>query len=99
MHYLLLYDVVDGFVQARTPHRDAHLALAESARERGDLVLAGAIGDPVDGAALVFQTEDRMVVEEFAERDPYVQAGLVKAWKVKPWQVVVGGTATRASTR
>jgi uncharacterized protein YciI len=29
-------------------------------------------------------------VERFAEQDPYVVHGLVTAWTVRPWNVVVG---------
>ena len=47
--------------------------------------------EPVDGAALVFKTDDRSVPEGFAENDPYVKQGLVKSWKVRQWAVVIGG--------
>jgi uncharacterized protein YciI len=53
--------------------------------------MAGALTDPVDGAALVFTTEDRSVAERFAEKDPYVKRGLVKEWRVRKWNVVIGG--------
>jgi uncharacterized protein YciI len=29
-------------------------------------------------------------VERFAEDDPYVRAGLVKSWKVRKWNAVIG---------
>jgi uncharacterized protein len=100
MYYLLLYDVVDGFVDRRTPHRQAHLQLAREAHERGELILAGAFADPADGAALLFQAHDRSVVERFAASDPYVTAGLVEAWRVRTWTVVIGGNvAGRADER
>ncbi len=91
MYFMLLYDVVENFVERRAVFREAHLKLVHAAHERGELILAGALGDPVDGAALVFQTEDRSVAERFAENDPYVKGGLVKAWKVRKWNLVVGG--------
>lgn len=91
MYYLLLYDVVDDYLERRAPLRDAHLALAREAHARGDLQMAGAFADPADGAALVFTTKDRSVAERFAERDPYVKAGLVTRWRVREWSVVVGG--------
>lgn len=91
MYYVLLYDVVDNFIERRAVFREAHLKLIREAHERGDLWLAGALADPVDGAALVFTTEDRSVAERFAQDDPYVKGGLVKQWKVRKWNVVVGG--------
>ena len=90
MYYALLYDAVDGFIERRTPFRSDHLRLAREAHERGELLMAGALADPVDGALLVFSTEDKTIVASFAEADPYVINGLIKAWRVREWTVVVG---------
>ena len=90
MYYLLLYDVVDDYVERRAQFREAHLKLAREALERGELVMAGALWEPVDGAALLFRDEDRSVAERFAEADPYVRNGLVTHWRVRRWDVVVG---------
>ena len=92
-HFALMYDVVDGFIDKRTPYRPAHLALVRDAHARGELMLAGALGDPPDGALLVFRAESAEVVERFAGADPYVTNGLVKSWRVRPWTVVVGAAA------
>ena len=89
-YYLLLYEVVDDYVARRPPLREVHLRLARAAHERGELLLAGAFADPVDGAALLFTTEDRAVVERFAREDPYVREGLISAWSIHRWNVVVG---------
>ncbi len=91
MYYLLLYGVVDNFTERRAAFREAHLKLAREAHERGELLMAGALADPVDGAALVFTTDDRSVAERFARNDPYVKEGLVQDWKVRRWNVVIGG--------
>jgi uncharacterized protein YciI len=48
MHYLLIYDVVPDYVERRAPLRAEHLALARAAVERGELVLGGALADPVE---------------------------------------------------
>ena len=92
-HFALMYDVVDGFIDKRTPLRPAHLALVRDAHARGELMLAGALGDPPDGALLVFRADSAEVVERFASADPYVTNGLVKRWRVRPWTVVVGAAA------
>ena len=91
MYYILLYDLVDDYIERRAPLRDAHLGLAREAHERGELLLAGAFADPIDGAALVFTTEDRAVVERFVANDPYVKSGLVTEWRIRRWNVVIGG--------
>jgi uncharacterized protein YciI len=64
--------------------------LAEAAHRRGELLLAGALEEPSDRALLVFRAADPSVVRAFADRDPYVRAGLVTRWEVRPWRVVIG---------
>jgi hypothetical protein len=90
VYWLLLYDLVDDYLERRVPLRESHLALARAAHEQGRLLLAGALADPVDGAVLVFRTDDVAVVEDFARNDPYVKEGLVASWKVRAWTVVIG---------
>jgi uncharacterized protein YciI len=87
-YFALFYDVVEGFPERRTPFRPEHLRLVSEAHARGELVLAGALTDPIDGALLVFRADDRRVAEEFARRDPYVLNGLVTRWRVRGWNVV-----------
>ena len=93
MHYLLFYDVVPDYVSRRGQFRDAHLKLARQAYERGELVLAGALADPVDGAVLIFRGRDAQAAEAFARADPYVASGLVTKWRVRQWTTVVGDGA------
>ena len=90
MYLVLEYDLVDDYLDRRPEFREEHLGLARAAHERGDLVLAGALTDPADRALLVWSTQDRAVVEAFAAGDPYVRNGLVKEWRVRDWNVVVG---------
>ncbi|CAG9196222.1 YciI-like protein [Burkholderia vietnamiensis] len=90
MHYQLIYELVDDYLSRREQYRAEHLALARAATERGELVLAGALQDPADQAVLVFEGDSPDVAESFARADPYVQNGLVKSWRVRPWRVVVG---------
>jgi uncharacterized protein len=94
MHYILFYDVVDDFVARRAPFRGAHLELARRAYERGELVLAGALADPVDGAVIVFHGPSPEIAEAFARTDPYVRNGLVTRWRVRKWPAVVGEGAS-----
>lgn len=94
MHYLLFYDVVPDYVARRMPWRGEHLRLASEAHGRGELLLGGALADPVDGAVLLFQGDSPAVVEQFVRADPYVRNGLVRAWRIRPWTVVVGQGAT-----
>lgn len=91
MHYLLRYDYVPDILVRREPHRPAHLAALRGLHERGIVTHAGAAGDPVDHAVIVFKADDRSVVEDFVRDDPYVRNGLVTAWRIDPWNLVLGG--------
>ncbi len=90
MYWILFYEVVEDYVERRRPLRDRHLARAHEAHQRGDLVLAGALAEPADGAVLVFKASSAAVAEQFAKDDPYVTEGLVTSWRVRSWSVVVG---------
>jgi uncharacterized protein len=93
MHYLLMYDVTDDYIDRRGGFRSAHLQLARQAVERGELVLGGALDDPVDMAVLLFRGASPAAAEAFAMADPYVLNGLVKRWRVRPWTTVIGPDA------
>jgi hypothetical protein len=90
MHWLLFYDVGDDYLERRPQFREEHLKYATQANERGELVLAGALAEPVDGAVLVFRGSSPTVAEAFAKGDPYVINGLVKSWRVRKWTTVIG---------
>jgi len=93
VHFLLFYDVAPDYLERRAQFRDEHLALAWQAHARGELVLGGALADPIDAAVLLFQGESPAVVERFVAADPYVRNGLVTRWRVRPWSTVVGEAA------
>ncbi len=93
MHFLLFYDLEPDYLERRADFRAEHLGLAWEAQKRGELVLAGALADPADGAVLLFTGDTPEVAERFAEADPYVRAGLVSAWRVRAWTTVVGANA------
>ena len=95
MHYLLIYEVAQDYLQRRGEFRGAHLKLAWEAADRGELLLGGALAEPVDSSILLFKGESPAAAERFAESDPYVKNGLVVRWSVRPWTTVVGeGAAT-----
>ena len=90
MHYLLFYEVGEEYLSRRAEFRKAHLGMAWEASERGELVMGGALANPVDGAILLFKGDSPEVAEKFAKADPYVANGLVKRWYVREWMTVAG---------
>lgn len=92
-HFLLMYELAPDYLERRTQFREEHLKLAWGSHERGELVIGGALADPVDLAILLFTGESPEAAERFARIDPYVTNGLVKRWYVRPWTTVVGATA------
>jgi uncharacterized protein YciI len=94
MHYFLMYDLAPDYLERRTQFRKEHLAMAWQASERGELLLGGALADPVDSAVLLFKGDSPAAAERFAAADPYVKNGLVSKWRVRPWTTVVGQDAS-----
>ena len=92
-HFLLFYDGAPDYLERRPQFRSDHLKPAWAAQERGEIVVAGALADPVDGAVLMFAGEDSSAAEAFARADPYVIDGLVRRWHVREWTTVVGDIA------
>src|SRR5512135_2489147 len=90
MHYLLIYTTAPDYLDRRGAYRAEHLALAWASHARGELVLGGAVGDPVDMSVLFFRGESPAAAEAFARADPYVLHGIVTRWAVRPWLTVVG---------
>jgi uncharacterized protein YciI len=89
MRWVLIYDLVDDYLERRPEFRPEHLVLARAAQERGELQLAGALADPCDRAFLVFAGDAREAAESFAGSDPYVRNGLVRSWVVRQWNEVL----------
>jgi len=92
-YYALQYEVAADFANRRVAYREEHLRLVREAHARGDIALAGALGNPPDAALLIFRGDSPAAAEQFAERDPYVVQGIATAWRVRQWNVVVGGAA------
>jgi uncharacterized protein YciI len=90
-YFVLRYEsVVDDYVARRAPFRAEHLRLLGDLHARGEVVMGGAVGDPPEGAIIVFRCDSAEVVEAFVAADPYVRNGLIRSWHIQPWNVVVG---------
>ena len=92
-HFLLFYEYAADVLERRPQFRGAHLEHAWAAANRGEILVAGALADPLDSAVLMFAGGDKSVAEDFARADPYVTGGLVERWHVREWTTVVGNLA------
>jgi uncharacterized protein len=84
--YLLLYDYVEDVLERRAPYRETHMGNIRAGKDDGRILMAGPLGDPPTGGAIVFA--DRDAAEAFARADPYVTGGVVTNWRVEDWTLV-----------
>ena len=89
-YFILSYTFTEAGSAQREAQLQAHLSHVQAAAERGDLILAGPVGDAGDADVLLFHADAPEPVEAFAQADPYVIAGLVSRWAVLPWAVEYG---------
>jgi uncharacterized protein len=74
----LFYEVGEDYVAKRALLRNQHLEKAWKASERGELLLAGALANLVDGAVLLFRADSPEVAESFAVRGKRWQVSIVR---------------------
>lgn len=95
------YTYVSDILEKRGPYREAHLAHAQKRVDAGDLLVVGALADPVDGASFVFYIEPsrKSEIEQFVQDDPYVRdGGLVVSHYIREWRIVAGSFSASASS-
>jgi uncharacterized protein YciI len=86
--FLLLYTYVPDMAARRGPFRDAHLTRIRAEQDAGHVIMAGALGAPATGGAIVWRGVGEDHIEQFAAVDPYVQAGLVTERRIERWTLV-----------
>jgi uncharacterized protein len=86
--YILFYEYVDDMIDRRGPYRQDHLEHIQAHHSEGNIVMAGALGDPPHGGAIVFRGLGPEGIEVFVNDDPYFKASLVASWRAELWNVV-----------
>ena len=82
--YVLFYESADDVMSKAPAVYPDHLARLQEFKESGELLLVGTFADPqADGSMSVFRSREG--AESFAQGDPFVLRGVVKAWAVKEW--------------
>jgi hypothetical protein len=83
------YGYVPDMAERRGPHRADHLAFLKDLAERDQLVLAGALTEPVDGAWIVVRAESAATAKALLDPDPYARAGLIRSVTVRPIAIAI----------
>ena len=89
MYYLLFYHTINDYVEKRKPYRSEHLKLLSAELEKNHVVLGGALTDPANQAVIVWQVDDKKIIEDFVANDPYVKNGLISEYEIRSWNVVI----------
>ena len=92
-YYMLLATDADNVHEARMAARPAHLQRLEAWTAEGRLLTAGPHPLPdnperVSGSLIVAQFESLDAAQEWAEKDPYVDAGVYEEVLIKPFKAV-----------
>ncbi|UZD64447.1 YciI family protein [Marinobacter sp. AN1] len=98
MYYAIISEDIEHSLPLRAEARPAHLARLESLRDEGRLLVAGphpALDTPEPGEAgftgsLVIAEFDSLEdARNWADADPYVEAGVYHTVTVKPFKAVL----------
>lgn len=82
--YVLFYEAADDVASKAPAHFPAHKQWLDEFHGAGTLLMIGTFANPQDdGSMAVFTTRD--AAEAFADGDPFVCNGVVKAWRVLEW--------------
>lgn len=93
MYFMLMATDADGSKEARAAARPAHLERLKKLHEEGRLLIAGPNPMPDDettmsGSLIVADFADLDAAQEWAEADPYVDAGVYAELLIRPFKKV-----------
>ena len=88
--YAVRYEYVVDALEKRKPYRQDHLSLINKESEKGNVILAGATGNPPTGGLLIFRNLSSDEIEKVIKKDPYVVNGVVTKYTIEPYLAVVG---------
>ena len=98
MLYAIISQDVGNSLAKRKSVRDQHIARLEELKNQGRLVLAGphpAVDSPDPGEAgftgslIIAEFESQQAAQEWADADPYIDAGVYASVVVKPFKRVL----------
>ncbi len=98
MWYMIYSQDVDNSLALRMQVRDQHIARLQALKSEGRLMAAGPLPaidseNPGDagftGSLLIVQFDSLEQAKEWADVDPYIEAGVYKSVTVKPFKKVL----------
>jgi uncharacterized protein YciI len=84
MTIVCFYEMAPDALAKVAAHFPAHRARLDAFQAQGELIAAGPLGDPPEGAMALFTTAE--AAEAFVAGDPFVTEGLVAHWRLVPWK-------------
>ncbi|GAA2725550.1 YciI family protein [Cellulomonas aerilata] len=88
MKHVLRYTAVEDFMPLAAANGAAHVRRLHEFHDRGVLLMAGTLQEPMNGEALAVFTSSEGA-EEFVAGDPFVLNGVVASWTIRPWDEVL----------
>ena len=98
MLYVILSEDVEDSSPLRTKARPKHIARLEALRDAGRLILAGPCpaidaNDPgpagFSGSVVIAEFDSLLAARQWADADPYAEAGVYQSCRVKPFRLVL----------
>ena len=98
MFYVIIGEDVNDSGPLRATARPRHIARLEDMRDKGKLIIAGpcpAIDSPdpgpsgFSGSVVVAEFDSLEDAKQWADSDPYVEAGVYSSVTVKPFKLVL----------
>lgn len=98
MYYAILSEDVENSLALRKQARPAHLARLDTLRDQGRLLIAGPhpavdSADPGDagftGSLVIAEFASLAEAQQWADADPYMDAGVYASTTVKPFKKVL----------
>jgi uncharacterized protein len=83
MKIVMFYEVTPEGLAKVMENFAAHRERLQVFHDRGELLMAGPLGNPPEGALGIFTT--REAAEEFVKGDPFVVNGVVSKWRLVEW--------------
>lgn len=88
--FTLQYFFVPNMPERRAPFRQAHLKYLNDLVSEGKFIAGGAYQPTCEEGLLVYRSQTKEEVEQYAKNDPYYLNNLVVDYKINEWNVVVG---------